>query len=297
MPDQLTKLALIGFGEAGTAFAEGFGATVDVRAFDIKILDPGTAAPLREAYRRHGVAGKEALADALADADLVISVVTADQALTAAAEAGGALRRGTLYCDFNSVAPATKRRAATLIEAAGGRYADVAVMAPVLPKRLAVPLLVSGPGCAAACARLAGIGFAPRPAGEEIGRASTIKMLRSVMVKGIEALTAECFLACAHAGVLEEVAGSLDASWKGAGWLERADYNLDRMMVHGLRRAAEMDEVALTLADLGLPSEMAEAAAAVQRRLGALSLDAADGFDAKAERVLRAYRRREREAA
>jgi 3-hydroxyisobutyrate dehydrogenase-like beta-hydroxyacid dehydrogenase len=166
-------------------------------------------------------------------------------------------------------------------------------MAPVLPGRLAVPLLVSAADVEAACARLESLGFAPRGAGSEIGRASTIKMLRSVMVKGLEALTAECFLACARAGVVGEVAASLDQSWKEGSWLGRADYNLDRMMVHGLRRAAEMDEVALTLDDLGLPDEMARATAASQQRLGALNLGSAPGFDAKAERILGAFDRQE----
>ena len=86
-------------------------------------------------------------------------------------------------------------------------------------------------------------------------------MLRSVMVKGIEALTAECFLAARKAGVADEVAASLDASWPGTDWAARADYNLGRMREHGLRRAAEMEEVAATLEALGEGSDMARATA------------------------------------
>jgi 3-hydroxyisobutyrate dehydrogenase-like beta-hydroxyacid dehydrogenase len=286
MPDSASRTALIGFGEAGIAFAEDLGPGAGLAAFDIKTLDPATAAAKRRDYERLGVAGAATLAAAVAPSDLLISVVTADQALAAAAEAAAFIAPGAFYCDFNSVAPETKRRAAALIAAAGGFYADVAVMAPVLPSRLAVPLLVSGPHAKQACARLRRLGFVPREAGEEIGRASTIKMLRSVMVKGIEALTAECFIACRRAGVLEDVAASLDASWPGVDWAARADYNLDRMMVHGLRRAAEMDEVARTLADLGLPNAMSLAAAAAQRRIGALGIEPADGLEAKASAIL-----------
>jgi 3-hydroxyisobutyrate dehydrogenase-like beta-hydroxyacid dehydrogenase len=280
------RLALIGFGEAGMTFAEAFDRRLDVAAFDIKTLAADTAAAKREDYRRSGVVGAESLAEAVAERPLLVSVVTADQALAAAREAAPLLADGALYCDFNSVAPATKREAARIIESGGGRYVDVAVMAPVLPQRLAVPLLVSGPWTEAACAALAAAGFRPRRAGDEVGRASTIKMLRSVMVKGIEALTAECFLACRRAGVVDEVAASLAASWPGVDWVERADYNLDRMMVHGLRRAAEMDEVARTLADLGLANDMAVAAGATQRRIGELALDAPSGFERKASAIL-----------
>ena len=263
---RLDHLALIGFGEAGMAFASAWDAPV--RAYDIKTDDPATAAAKRADYARHNANGVATLAEALAGADLVISVVTADQALAAAEAAAAALGPGALYCDFNSVAPGTKQTAAMTIEAAGGRYADVAVMSPVHPRRLAVPLLVSGPHSTSAVAALSDLGFSPRLVEGPVGRASTVKMLRSVMVKGIEALTAECFLAARKAGVADEVAASLEASWPGADWAARADYNLGRMHDHGLRRAAEMDEVARTLEALGLGSEMARATATVQRRLG-----------------------------
>ena len=263
----LDHLALIGFGEAGMAFASAWDAPV--RAWDIKTDDPATAAAKSADYARHGAQGAATLAGALAGAGLIISIVTADQALAAAQAAATCLAPGALYCDFNSVAPATKQMAARLIEAAGGLYADVAVMSPVHPARLAVPLLVSGPHADAAIAALSAIGFSPERVEGAVGRASTIKMLRSVMVKGIEALTAECFLAAHEAGVTEEVTASLQSSWPGIDWAAQADYNLDRMLIHGARRAAEMEEVAATLDGLNIGSEMARATAIVQRRTAA----------------------------
>ena len=264
---KMGTVALIGFGEAGMAFAGAWHAPA--RAFDIKTDDPASAAAKRADYEAAGVAGADSLAEALAGAELVISLVTADQALAAAQAAAKSIAPGALYCDFNSVAPQTKQEAARLIEAAGALYADVAVMAPVHPARLAVPLLVSG---ADACDALRALGFSPRRIEGPVGRASMIKMLRSVMVKGIEALTAECFLAARNAGVEAEVAASLDASWPGTDWASKAAYNLGRMNEHGLRRAAEMEEVASTLHGLGQSSDMARATALVQRRLGAAAL-------------------------
>jgi 3-hydroxyisobutyrate dehydrogenase-like beta-hydroxyacid dehydrogenase len=269
---ETNKVALIGFGEAGMAFAGAWRSPV--RAFDMKTDAPTLAAAKRADYRQCGVTGADSLAEALAGADLVLSIVTADQALTAARAASAAIEKGALYCDFNSVAPATKQAAARAIEGAGARYVDVAVMAPVHPARLSVPLLVSGADSEAAIAALAAIGFAPKRIEGPVGRASTIKMLRSVMVKGIEALTAECFLAARAAGVAEAVTESLSLSWPGMDWAARADYNLERMETHGLRRAAEMEEVAATLAGLGQGSDMARATAAVQRRIGAAAAKA-----------------------
>ena len=279
----LDDLALIGFGEAGMAFAGAWDAPV--RAFDIKTDNPATAEAKRADYLSYGARGTATLAEALAGADLIISVVTADQALAAAEAAAACLKPGALYCDFNSVAPDTKRAAAVVIEAAGGRYGDVAVMSPVHPARLAVPLLVSGPHAGEAIAALTAIGFSPERVEGPVGRASTIKMLRSVMVKGMEALTAECFLAAYEAGVVEEVAASLGKSWPGFDLKERADYNLERMLVHGLRRAAEMDEAAKTVAALTLDNAMTRACADKQRDFGALGLKAPDGLAAKTDLI------------
>src|SRR3546814_9974856 len=146
-------------------------------------------------------------------------------------------------------------------------------MAPVNPARLAIPLLLSGSEAESAADRLGRLGFTNcRTVGALVGCASSIKMIRSVMVKGFEALTAECVMAAASAGVLDEVLFSLDESESAQPWHSRADYNLGRMMVHGLRRAAEMEEVAKTLDGLGTGSVMTRGTIERQRAIGTLCL-------------------------
>jgi 3-hydroxyisobutyrate dehydrogenase-like beta-hydroxyacid dehydrogenase len=280
MPDSIAPLsnprvALVGFGEAGEAFARAEGWRGLTFGWDI-------LPERRAAMARAGVRTADTAADALADRAFVLSLVTADAALDAARDYAPLLPEGALWCDMNSVAPETKRAAAAAIEAAGGRYVDVAVMAPV-DKGLAVPLLLSGPHAIAAQPLLESLGFSNvRVAGDEVGHASAIKLCRSVMVKGVEALTAEMVLAAANAGVLEEVLTSLDASEKTMSWAERADYNLDRMLVHGERRAAEMYEASQMLQDLGIAAMMTENTVGWQQALGELSLaDIPDGLAAK----------------
>ncbi len=244
----MADATLIGNGEAGQAFdVDGCWA-----AFDL-LPDRSKAASLQQA---------------LAGVEVVLCVVTADQALIAARNVAQHLGAGALFCDMNSAAPGTKRDAAAVIAAAGGRYVDVAVMSPVNPARRAVPLLVSGPHAEAGSAALAGLGFSNvRCVGDEIGRASTIKMLRSVMYKGVEALTAECLIACEKAGVTDEVLGSF-----GNDWSSGADYRIDRMLVHGLRRAAEMDESVKTLEALGVAPLLTRGTAERQWELGMLGI-------------------------
>ena len=236
------KIAVIGFGEAGRAFAPGWlaaGAGA-IKAYDRKTDAPIERAAMLDAYKRLRIDGKMTCGDAVSGAASVFSVVTADQALAAAEQAAPFIDAGTFWFDCNSCAPDTKRRASKVITAAGGRYVDVAVMAPVFPKKHHVPLLISGPDAKAGRAALEALDMKPGISGSQIGDASTIKMLRSVMVKGIEALTAECLLSARKAGVEAEVIASLTGSNPNINWRETGSYNLERMMAHGVRRAAEM---------------------------------------------------------
>jgi 3-hydroxyisobutyrate dehydrogenase-like beta-hydroxyacid dehydrogenase len=278
-------IALIGFGEAAGAFLTGWGigGSGRVRAFDIKSLDPAEAPAMAARCHAAGIPACASPAEALAGASLAFCLVTADQALAAARAAAPHLPPGILWLDGNSCSPGTKRAAAAAIGAAGGSYVDTAIMAPVHPRRHETPVLVAGPEAEAAAARIAALGMRPAIAGARVGDASTIKMLRSVMVKGIEALTAECLLAARRAGVEGAVLASLQASDPGFDWTARSAYNLERMMVHGIRRAAEMREAAATLRELGLPDRLAAATAEWQAELGGLGL--AGGKDELADRA------------
>ena len=246
-------VALIGYGEAGEALARAGGWNAIV--YDVLAARRAAA----------GAMACDSAAEAFAAAPLVLSLVTADQALSAAEDCAANLA-GKLWCDGNSVAPETKRAAARAIEAAGGRYVDMAILAPVEPARLAVPLLLSGSTAVDAKVALDALGFTNvRVVGSDVGKASAIKMIRSVMVKGIEALSDEMMAAATAAGVADEVLASLDASEKALSWAERSAYNFERMATHGLRRAAEMEESVKTLLALGVEPLMTRGTVQRQR--------------------------------
>ena len=271
-------IAFIGFGEAAQTFAGASGWSGPACAYDIKTRSAKQRDAKLADYERFGVSGCETSGDALEQAKSILSLVTADQSLKAAESASNHLQKDCWFFDMNSVAPARKAAAAKAIEAAGARYADVAIMAPVMPAALKVPLLVSGPHADGAADQLRAFGFENvRTVGDKVGHASAIKMIRSVMIKGIEALTAECFLAASKAGVVDEVAGSL-----GSDWAARADYSLERMLVHGSRRAAEMEEVCATLEDLGVEPAMTRGTVFRQAELGAIGAGSApNSFEEK----------------
>ncbi|WP_226579781.1 NAD(P)-dependent oxidoreductase [Acuticoccus sediminis] len=292
MSDYVTNahtIALVGFGEAANAVLAGWGlgGSGRVSAYDIKTDDAETAPRMRSHYTVAGVRGADTLQDALAGASLVFCLVTADRALAAAEAAAAVIEPGTLWLDGNSCAPQTKRAAAEAIDGAGGRYVDVAIMAPIFPMRHQTPMLLAGPFAEDAAAAMTAMDMRVDIAGETVGDASTIKMIRSVMIKGIEALTAECMLAAHRAGVADAVLQSLAGSDPGRNWPAKSAYNLERMMVHGARRAAEMREVAATLDGLGLPSRMAQATAEWHDQVARLGLPGGEAdLDSRARRIL-----------
>lgn len=282
----IDSLTVIGFGEAGRSLVEGWRAVspaLRVRSYDIRADDPAMQAAWREA----SVEGSSSTAQALANAEVVFCLVTADQALAAASAAASHLRPGALWLDGNSCSPGNKKRAAEAINGAGGRYVDLAIMSPVLPKRHQTPMLLAGPAADEAAERLAPLQMNISVAGSVIGDASCIKMLRSVMTKGFEALTAECLLAARRAGVEDAVLDSLQRSDPGIDWRARGSYNLERMRHHGTRRAAEMLEVAATLRDLGLPDRLAAATVEWQAQVGA-SGAGGDDLTAQLDSILEA---------
>jgi 3-hydroxyisobutyrate dehydrogenase len=247
----LPAIALIGFGEVGRIFARDLRAAgcSEIAAWDVAFVDPTSQqlAAARESRARVGVSA----ADAVAGADVVISAVTAGSAAAAAETAAAALERGAFYVDVNSVSPATKQAVASLVEAGGGQFVEVAIMTSVPPRGLKSPMLLGGAHMAAFTEAMAPLGMDLTAYAERIGAASAVKMCRSVMVKGMEALFLESMVAARHYGVEEDVLASLkdmiDQDWERLG-----GYMISRALLHGRRRAEEMREVARTVSEAGL---------------------------------------------
>lgn len=259
-------IAFLGFGEAARAFQASLAVSrpgLRFLAYDIKLGGAG-AAEMRSAMAGAGVTCMERARD-LAGADWIFSAVTADQSLLALEPLLPALALG-LIIDINSVSPARKRETAQRVSAAGADYLDMAVMTPVHPHGHASPVLIGGAQAQELLPVLAEMGFSARVAGAEPGSATAIKMVRSVFVKGLEAITVEALLAAEAAGCFEEILGSLSASYPGLGWPDIAAYHFERTLRHGARRAAEMEESAATLDALGLNGGLAREIAEVQRR-------------------------------
>jgi 3-hydroxyisobutyrate dehydrogenase-like beta-hydroxyacid dehydrogenase len=267
------RISFIGFGEAGQAIASGLreAGIERIAAWDI-LFPQNEGEKLKAAGERSGVRCSGSAQDAVAEADMIVSAVTAASSLEAARSAAPHLSGSPYYLDINSVSPGRKQETAKLLSGRA-RYVDVAVIAAILAQRHRTPMLIAGPHAQAVSPLLAELQMQVSLVGAEIGAAAAIKMIRSVMIKGIEALTLECFLAATRAGVLDEVTASLKNNYAGIDWPKMSEYNLERMASHGERRAAEMEESAATLRELGLDPLMVEATVARQREMGAIGQD------------------------
>ena len=261
------RIGFIGFGEAARAFVASLAEAdpgLGFVAYDI-LLEGPEAAAMRAAMAERSVAVAETPAG-LVGADWIVSAVTADQSLEAVEALAPHLVQGQLVIDINSVSPERKRATAALVAGtAAAGYLDMAVMAPVHPHGHRTPVLVAGP----VVPDLGRLGFEHRVVGDAPGAATAIKMVRSLFVKGLEAITVETLLAAEASGCFEEILASLSGSFPALGWPEFADYQFERTLRHGARRAAEMRESAATLQALGLQGALAREIAEVHARMGA----------------------------
>jgi 3-hydroxyisobutyrate dehydrogenase-like beta-hydroxyacid dehydrogenase len=249
-------VAVLGLGEAGSRLAADLvAAGVEVRGYD-----PNTAAGMRVPTR---ALDPEA---AVAGSDVVLSVTSAAAALGAAASALSALRPGAIYADLNTAAPALKREVAVLAADVGVRFADVALLAPVPERGLGTSALASGTGGLAFADTFVPLGMPVEVISVEAGDAATLKLLRSVFMKGLAASAIESLRGAEVAGHADWLERELTAVI-GRPLLERL---LEGSRKHAERRVDEMEAARDLLLELGIEPRIATASSSLLAELAAV---------------------------
>jgi 3-hydroxyisobutyrate dehydrogenase-like beta-hydroxyacid dehydrogenase len=247
------NVGLVGYGEVGRILAEDLRKQdVSVTAYDLKLHSDQTGGALRDHAGVHGVKLVSSHADLAAQSDFIVSAVTASQAVPVAQACAPTVKSGAWYLDFNSASPGAKQRAAALIDGKGGRYVEGAVMTSIPPYRIKVPLLLGGADAGELAPLLAELGFDAKLASDKLGVASAVKMCRSVMIKGLEAMVIESFTTARAYGVEDAVLASLKETFPGIDWEKQGAYFFQRVIEHGRRRSEEVREVAETVREIGL---------------------------------------------
>jgi 3-hydroxyisobutyrate dehydrogenase-like beta-hydroxyacid dehydrogenase len=261
-----TRLGIVGYGEVGKIFALGLQPQVaQVAAWDLKFAQAAAAPGERAHAQEHGVRACGSLQEMCEASELGISAVTASNTLAVAEEAARFIRPGSVFLDLNSASPGTKRNCAAAIEARGAHYVEAGVMTSVPPYGIRVPMLLGGARAAALAPQLAGWGMDAKAVSEKLGVASAIKMCRSVMIKGLEALVIESYTTARAYGVEDHVLPTLQETFPSIDWTEQGAYFFSRVVQHGQRRAEEMRESANTVREAGFAPIMTSAIAAKQQ--------------------------------
>lgn len=285
------RICLLGFGEVGQTLAADLRAHVEsITAWDLKFAE--SASPLKLAAGRLGVTAAADARGAVAEADLVISAVTAAQIGAGARSVAPHLKRQAYYFDLNSTSPAAKQAAAAVIDAAGGRFVEAAIMSPIAPRRVASPMLLGGSHAASFLTLAVPLGFTgAQYFSEQIGAAAAAKMCRSVVIKGLEALMLESLMTARKFGVEQAVLDSLQSTTPSEAWRTQGRYMISRALVHGRRRAEEMREAAHTVAEAGLAPRMSHACAEWQEWAAEHSAAANEDLEPMLDTLLTSARR------
>jgi 3-hydroxyisobutyrate dehydrogenase-like beta-hydroxyacid dehydrogenase len=265
---QPMRVGLVGYGEVGKIFGaglQGFDGVTSVSAWDLKFAEPSVREAERASTLRAGVTAVDSMQALCAGSDLVISAVTASNTLAVAQEAARHIKPGAVFLDLNSASPGTKQRAGVVIDEAGGRYVEAGVMTSVPPYGIKVPMLLSGPTAAELSDLLNGWGMDAKPVSDRLGVASAIKMCRSVMIKGLEALVIESYATARAYGVEDHVLPTLEETFPSIDWARQGAYFFSRVVQHGKRRAEEMREAANTVREAGFEPFMAAGTADKQQ--------------------------------
>jgi 3-hydroxyisobutyrate dehydrogenase-like beta-hydroxyacid dehydrogenase len=249
---EIRSIGVVGYGEVGKIFAAGLKPQVaQVGAWDLKFAQGATAEAEQGHARQLGIRACGSMQELCEASDLVISAVTASNTLAVAGEAARFLRPGCVFLDLNSASPGTKQKGAAAVEARGAHYVEAGVMTSVPPYGIRVPMLLGGAQAAALAPLLVAWGMDAEVVSEKLGVASAIKMCRSVMIKGLEALVIESYSTARAYGVEDHVLPTLQETFPSIDWSEQGAYFFSRVVQHGQRRAEEMREAANTVREAG----------------------------------------------
>lgn len=214
--------------------------------------------------------------EAIESADIVLSVLPPDQAVdmaTRLASALAAVGDKPLYIDLNAIAPATAVEAAEIIDSVGGPFLDGGIVGP--PPRpghsLGPRIYVSGAADAVQFAlglRTHGLDVRAVPGG--VGAASALKMCYAAVTKGLTALATVSLSAAKAYGVDRELAAEMAASQRMLS--DRFERSLPDMAPKAYRWVGEMEEIARTVADVGLDPKLFLGAADIYRLVTATAL-------------------------
>lgn len=249
-------LGFIGFGEAAFSICKGLklNSASEIYVFDVMLQDDKLRPIIQQKAEDIGVGLKMSLSDLIEQCEFILCATSAKVALTIAQDAVRSLRTGKIYADLNSASPTIKRKIGTIIEDSGALFVDCAIMEIVSPLLHKVPISASGKGAAVFVDSLNKMGMNVRYINDLSGSASSLKMFRSIFMKGMTALLIEALLAAYKTGVCDDVFASISQTIRENDLTTLTNLLLNRTAIGADRRISEMEDAETTLRELDLPA-------------------------------------------
>lgn len=248
----INKIGIIGYGEVGSAFAKPLSArdSVSLSVFDIRCNDRASSQFLSNLEREPTIHLSADIKSLVTENDLILSVVTADAAMSVVQGVLPYINEKKIYVDMNSVSAKTKIRMAGLIEEMGGVFIEAAILGAIAAYGFRAPVLVCGNSAREFADFLNSLGFDIKYLSRDIGKASNMKMLRSVFAKGVESLLIEMMIAAKRGDLLDAVMAEIIEFMDKRSFQDIANAWITTTVMHAKRRADEMEHVIETLNEL-----------------------------------------------
>jgi 3-hydroxyisobutyrate dehydrogenase-like beta-hydroxyacid dehydrogenase len=270
----MNKIGIIGYGEAGQAFAQGLAAAknIAIDIFDIRFNAIDSSNELQLLAKSQGLNIKKNIEDLVTHAELILSAVTCRNALEVAEASSLHMTKDKIFVDLNTVTPNLKIEISELIQKRGGDFIEVAILGTVASYGFKSPMLACGKKARGFADFFNRMGFKVNFLSEEIGKASFTKMLRSVFAKGVESLLFEMLVAAEKCDLREPIMDAIVEHMDSSSFLNIAETWVTTNVIHAQRRAEEMDHVIETLNSLGVKPIMSTATRERLRKCSSLNL-------------------------
>lgn len=257
----LKTVAILSPGDMG----EGIGASIKGQGIDVITVLAGRSDETRMRAERGGFRDVPDLDTLVSEADLVLSIMPPERAEPLGLEVAAAMKRTgktPVFADMNAIAPTTTRRIAAAISDAGADFIDGGIIGwPPLKSEALTKLYVSGPS-AALMDEIDGNGKKVIQLGDEIGRASAVKMVYASVTKGTDSLLTAAYTTAEALGIRDV----LEAEWQGD-VLDRMARRVPALPADAGRWIGEMEQIAETYASVGVTPNYHKGAADMYRLL------------------------------
>lgn len=256
-------LGLVGFGEVGSTLGQGFRneGLIEIASYDKYAFDGPFSELIQSRAAKARVPLVKSPQELARRSEIILSVTPGEASIESAEAFAPHVTAKHVFVDLASATPKIKRSAGQALRDAGANFADASIMGTPHADGHRLPILASGPAAEEFRDVMSPWGLKIELISGELGAASGIKIMRSVIAKGLEALLVECVLGARRYAIDEAVLHSFGRFMDSRPFEEIANFFLVSDVIHAERRAQEARMSVNALEEAGVDAIMTRATA------------------------------------